>query len=463
MKLKLLFFIVLTVNLNLFAKIQCSVKIGLSDCVSCYNVLALIKDFDREFVLKGDYVGLENEVIKEYLGLSDVSKIHVSDSLYNSFGYGDFTVISFREDQREILKFPMSSIGGYLKEISEMKRKNNLGNTITIDLSKNWHRQCQIKLLNSGNFAVLDPYRRKITKYDVSGMPIGNVDVNRNLEEFIYNANFTNGVMVLNNFIEMANYLNSSPIAVHLNSIFTRDEIVYLHTSCSYFTINNGDTILKSLNNLLRLDSIFQIENIKLVDQIGEGCFLSSNFITSTSDSTFLCDVICTNPSAKPRILAKGKLKENVLRFYEFTEDTIPKGLADKRLYYRITSFNYDEGYVGYGFFNKVFYHSSPLTNLVLFDEYKFNNNFPNPKNFLNGLKKIDNNLFITYQLDSLCLISNYNLRKHKLEEAKVSVPLTELGSLIQFDSKGNFFFVNSEKQLIIKPLGAYFKSTQKD
>jgi len=40
---------------------------------------------------------------------------------------------------------------------------------------------------------------------------------------------------------------------------------------------------------------------------------------------------------------------------------------------------------------------------------------------------------------------------------------LTELGSLIQFDSKGNFFFVNSEKQLIIKPLGAYFKSTQKD
>ena len=118
MKLKLLFFIVLTVNLNLFAKIQCSVKIGLSDCVSCYNVLALIKDFDREFVLKGDYVGLENEVIKEYLGLSYVSKIHVSDSLYNSFGYGDFTVISFREDQREILKFPMSSIGGYLKEIN---------------------------------------------------------------------------------------------------------------------------------------------------------------------------------------------------------------------------------------------------------------------------------------------------------------------------------------------------------
>ncbi len=463
MKVKSLILLLLMVNLNLFAKIQCCVKIGLSDCINCYNVLSTIKDFDREFVLKGEYLGLENEIINEYLGISDESKIIVSDSLYNSFGYGDFTVISFWEDQKEILKFPMSLIGGYSTEISEMKRKNILTDVKPVDLSRLWHVQCQLKMLQSGNFAILDPLRRKITKYNTSGQPIATLVVTRNLEELIYNSYFTNGLKVLDNFTQMANHLNSSPTALHFNSIFIRDEIVYLQTSGSYFAVSNGDTILQTFNNLLRLDSVFQIEIIKLVDQIGEGCFLSSNFIASTTDSTFLCDVICTNPSAKPRILAKGKLKENILRFDEFTDDTIPMGLVDKRLYYRITSFNYSEGYVGYGFFNKVFYHNSPLINLVLFDEYKFNNNFPDPKNFLNGLKKIDDYLFISYQVDSLCNIRRYNLRKHKLEEAIISVPVTELGSLIQFDSKGNFFFVNSEKQLIIKPLGDYFKSMQKN
>lgn len=438
------------VFVNINAKIQCYIKIGFSDCINCYNVLSSLRDFDKEYVLKSEFKGIEQEILKEYLGITDAPKVYASDSFYNSFGFTDFTVIAFRENGHELLKFPMSSMNYHLDQINELRRNQIVEQTKKIGLLNNWHNQCQLKLLQSENFVILDPLRRKISKFNNAGKLIHSVSASAEFTKKIYQSNFNNGADVLKDYQSISAELGRSGVPLHFLSMTTQGEFVFLQVSGNYFEIVNRDTILATFYSLVKLNSDFNIQIIKRNDNLGNGYFLSSLFINVVNDSNVLCDVLCTNPQEKPYVIAQCKIKNNNLQFDRYLDDTIPGGLVDKRLNYRITSFCMSEGYVGYAFFNKIFYRSAALPNLKLFDNFVFTGEFLNPKNFITDIKKVKNSLYISYQKDSINYVVGYDLKTKTLREPTFSISQSKINSFIQLDIPNKYYYVDNDKQLVI-------------
>lgn len=432
------------------AKIQCYIKVGFSDCINCYNVLSTIRDFDREYVLKGEFKGMEQEILKEYLGINNDPKVHASDSFYNSFGFTDFTVISFSENGHELLKFPMSSINFHLDEVNQLRRSQIIYKSKKIDLMNNWHNQCQLKLLQSENFVILDPLRRKISKFNNSGKLIHSVNASDEFTKQIYQSNFINGANVLKEFESMSAQLGRSGVPLHFLSLTTHGEFVFLLVSGNYFEIVNSDTILSTFYSYVKLDSGFNNQIIKRNDNVGNGYFLSSLFFSVINDSTVLCDVLSTNPQEKPFVIAQCKINKNNLEFDHFLDDTIPGGLVDKRLNYRLTSFCMSEGYIGYAFFNEVYYRSAALPNLKLFDNFVFTGEFPNPKNYLTDIKKVNSSLYISYQKDSTNHVVGYDLKTKTLRGPTFSISQSKINSFIQLDIPNKYYYVDNNKQLVI-------------
>jgi len=160
-KLLLITIFLLTISSNIIAETRCFIKIGFGDCINCYNVLSILNDFDKTYVFNETYKGSEKEILHEYLGLEgDNIKIETSDSLYNSFGYDDFTAIIFIKDGKVILKFPMSKLGLYSTNIRILQNNINTETNITdtIDISKHWLPSNELKINSNQEIYILNRF-----------------------------------------------------------------------------------------------------------------------------------------------------------------------------------------------------------------------------------------------------------------------------------------------------------------
>lgn len=134
--------------------------------------------------------------------------------------------------------------------------------------------------------------------------------------------------------------------------------------------------------------------------------------------------------------------------FTRFYDDTIPYKLVDKRLNYRVTSFTQENGYVAYFMFNKIYKNSKALINLKLFENYRFGMEFPNPKNYISGLIKNDDLIYISYQIDTMNYVAFYNINASKILPPVFSIPTNKLSTFLQLDYPGIIYYVNKEKKL---------------
>jgi hypothetical protein len=206
---------------------------------------------------------------------------------------------------------------------------------------------------------------------------------------------------------------------------------------------------LTSFCSVVKFNDKFEYKIINVESEIKPDYFYGQSYFQILNDSIVLFDVISANPLKNKYIIAENKILNSSIEFIRFYDDTIPNKLVDKRLNYRVTSFTQDNGYVAYFMFNRIFKNSKALPNLKLFDSYKFGMEFPNPKNYITGIKKVDDLLYVSYKLDTIHHASIYNLRAYNFTPPILSVPENNLKTFLQYDCRGAIYYVDKERKLI--------------
>lgn len=448
MKKIIIFTVITTCCLELSASVKCYIKIGFGDCLNCYNLLSIVNDFEKEYVFKEEFKGFEKEILREYLGLEGELVIHTSDSFYNSFGSDDFTVLSFYLDSQYLFKCPMSELDNWSATIAKLK--NNIHrDEIEVNLDGIWHNQCQIKLTKLEEIVVLDPLLNKLYVLDKNGVQLQNFSVTKKFVENVYFAKFGENNAVLNDFYKISKVVGNKSAAISLINITVCNNIKYVLLAGRYFSINKLDTILTQFVSVVEFNENFDYKIINVTPELGSGYYLGQSYFQAIDDSTVLFDVISVNPGNPNYIIAENRKKNDQLKFIRFYNDTIPKNLVDKKFNYRVTSFTQDRGYVAYSLFNKIYKNSIPLVNFELFENYKFGIEFPNPKNFITGILKNGDLLFVSYQIDTLNYVTCYDLNIGKTQLPIFSIPNNRLNTFLQLDCPGLFYYINKEKKLV--------------
>lgn len=439
---------VFTCCLNLSASIKCFIKLGFGDCVNCYNLLSILKDFDKVYVFNSDFQGVEKQILKEYFGIEGDVKTQTSDSLYRSFGHENMTVLSFTNDNVPLLKFPMMDIDKWLPTIRMLNFRASMSE-VPVSLDKFWHDQCQVRLNDSGEILVLDPLLHKVSKLDKYGNLLQTFSSNHEFIENVYKVKFGENNKVLTSFYHIREALGNKSSAINFNSISINNGDVYILITSRYFIVESRDTILTSFNSMVKLNDKFDNTIFNVQSEIENEYFNGQSYFHVQNDSIVLFDVISVNPINKNFVISENKIKANSVEFVRFYDDTIPVNLVDKRLNYRVTSFIQDSGYLAYCMFSRIYKNSKALLNLKLFVGYKFNMEFPNPKNYITGIKKDKDLLSISYKLDSMHHVAFYNLKACNFFPPFYSVPEKNLATFLQLDSMGSIYYVNNERKLI--------------
>lgn len=448
MKKYFFFLLVLTCCLNLSASIKCYIKVGFGDCVNCYNILSMLKDFDKEYVFKNEFQGLEKQILKEYLGIEGDIKTQTSDSLYESFGHENMTVLLFTKDNVSLFKFPMMDMVKWLPTIRMLNFQESMSEE-PVKLEKYWHDQCQVRLNDSGEIFILDPLLHKVSKLDKYGNLRQMFSSNREFIENVYKVKFGDNNKVLTSFYSIREAVGNKSSAINFNSIAINKCDVYVLITARYFIIESRDTILTSFNSMVKLNYKFDYTIFNVQSEIENEYFNGQSYFHIQNDSIVLFDVISVNPLNKKFVISENKVKANSVEFVRFYSDTIPFNLVDKRLNYRVTSFVQDSGYLAYCLFSRIYKNSKALSNLKLFVGYKFNSEFPNPKNYITGIKKDKDLLYISYKLDSIHHVAFYNLKACNFFPPIYSVPEKNLATFLQLDSLGAIYYINNERKLI--------------
>lgn len=447
MKKFILFILITNCAFELNASVKCYIKIGFGDCVNCFNLLSIVDDFEKEYVFKEEYKGIETEILRQRFGVGGELIFHTSDSFYNSFGYDNFTVLSFYNDGACLLNCPLTELDKWSTSIKKLKY-DIIKDELEVNLEGVWHDQCQVRLTDLKEIVILDPLLNRLNILDQNGISLHKFSVTNQFVEDVYRAKFGEKNSELNIFYKMREVVGSKSAAINFNTISLYKKLKYVLITGHYFIINNPDTILASFLSVVKFDENFDYKIINVNSEVKPEYFLGQSYFKILNDSNVLFDVISTNPLKPKFIIAENKIKNNATVFTRFYDDTIPYRLVDKRLNYRVTSFTQDNGYVAYFMFNKIYKNSKALPNLKLFDNYRFGMEFPNPKNYIAGLIKNDDLIYISYQIDTMNYVAFYNINAGKILPPVFSIPINKLSTFLQLDYPGLIYYVNKEKKL---------------
>jgi hypothetical protein len=452
MKTKFFLLIIFAMCLSASAHVKCYIKVGFGDCINCFNMLSLVEDFDKEYIFKNEFKGLEKEILKEYLGITEPVTVHTSDSFYEAFGYDNFTVLSFCHNGKEVFKCPMSGIDKCLPDIRRLNHNEPPVET-HINLGASWHEKCQVKITEANDIIILDPLLNKLHKMDEEGKMLQTLASTKPLIENIYKTKFGENNTELNAFYGISKAIGNRPVAVNFNTVSVSADAIYVLTTGHYFIINTPDTIFASFSSIIKINNNFEYQVINYNSEVKPEYFLSQGLFQFINDSTILFDLISTNPRNKTYIIAENVIRGNQLVFKGFYNDTIPENLVIKQLNYRVTGFSYDNGFVTYAMFNGIYQNSQSLPNCKLFKNYRFGPEMPNPKNFMTGIKSGEDVLYVSYQIDSFNFVATYNLKEQKMQSTVFSVRSDTLTTFLQLDKPGFIYYVNKEKNLVRKKI----------
>ena len=452
---KIIFIVAACVALNVSAKITCYIKIGFGDCINCFNVLALLSDFDKVYVFKEEYKGLEKEILNEYFGIINNPTIHTSDSFYSTFGYKNFTVISIRNNftSKELLKFPMSKFDEKRDSLRIIKTLINQNSTFKINLNNNWHSQCELKLSENNEVLIFDPILRKLKRFSKNMTLKNSFSIDTQFIKQVYNRKFNDNNAKLNELKSLASHLGINNSFISFNNFTISQNYTYLLISSKYFDFKGKDTFYTNFYSVIKFDQKFKYEILNVTPEVGEKLYVNSNFLSAINDSTLLLDLVTLDPRNEPFILSVQSVHDKNIKLTRILPDSIPLKSVDRKLFYRVTSFRYDSGYVAYEFFNSVFYENKALPNLKLFNNPTNESNFLELTNCITGVKKINQWLYISYGLDSMYNVSKYNLIEQKLSPPIFSLKQNKMSTFLQLDKRGVCYYVDTEKNLNIVEL----------
>ena len=461
-KIILIILLLVAYSFNANAAVKCYIKVGFSDCINCYNVLVAVKNFEKVYIFKGEFKGMEKDILKEYLGVDDITNNFISsDSIYQSFGGGDFTVLKFMNNNFQLLKCKMSEIGIYYSKIQSFNKNDNpfilnkdsnpfnLNNNDTTDISKFWHSKCQIKINKKNEIIILDQLLNKVTKLDSKGNKINSFSSNSKLTEEIYISKFGVNSNELAELNRIGKIVGLNAVIINFNKILIFKNEIYVFITGHNFTFSGKDTIYSSFISIVILDENFNFKIKNIESEIDENYFLHNIYVSILNDSLIRFSVACINTEKKPYLIANCKLVGNTFRFTHFLNDVIPENLVDKKLNYTVTNFSYDSEYLAFNMFNKIYKNNIEIKEIHFFNNYTFTQEFPDPPNLFIEIKKYNNQLFILYKLEN-----KVNLVKYSLENKSTSKPVFSLynntmSDWPQLDYYDYVYYVTTEKKLI--------------
>jgi hypothetical protein len=269
----------------------------------------------------------------------------------------------------------------------------------------------------------------------------------------VYNRKFNDNNAKLDELKSLSADLGMNNSIISFSNFTVSRNYTFLLISSKYFEFKNKDTFYTNFFSIVKLDDNFNYEILNVTNEIRNKLYVNSNYFSAISDSTLLLDLVTLDPRNRPFILSEQSVQVKNVKLARILLDTIPLKSLDRKLFYRVTNFRYDSGFVAYEFFNTVFYENKALPNLKLFNNPTNETNFLELTNCITGVKKANQWLYVSYGLDSMYNVSKYNLIEQKLYPPIFSIKQNKMSTFLQLDKIGVFYYVDTEKNLNIVEL----------
>jgi hypothetical protein len=271
--------------------------------------------------------------------------------------------------------------------------------------------------------------------------------------KLVYNRKFNDNNAKLDELKRLSANLGINNSFISFNNFTISQNYTYLLISSKYFDFKGKDTFYTNFYSVIKFDKNFNYEILNVTNEIRNKLYVNSNYFSAISDSTLLLDLVTLDSRNKPFILSEQSVQDDNIKLARILPDTIPLKSVDRKLFYRVTNFRYDSGFVAYEFFNTVFYENKALPNLKLFNNPTNETNFLELTNCITGVKKANQWLYVSYGLDSMYNVSKYNLNEQKLYPPIFSIKQNKMSTFLHLDSRGYYYYVDIDKNLYVVEL----------
>jgi len=350
-----------------YAKQQCFIKIGFSDCINCYYALQLIKDIEKIYVIKEEFGDYKKEIFKERIGI-DTNGLNIiaSDSLYDLLGGSNFSSVVLMENNQIVFKNKLISFPekhSYFRKLID----NNLilKKELIIDLGKNFHSQCFVRVLGNNQIAIQDNLKNKLLKMDENGSIIFQLDIDKLTDE-IYKKNFTDYQEKLDEIRLLFKNDNNIKSITNIGNLDVFNNDLYATVSSTTISYSNGDTIIAGFTTIIKIDSDNNVLLFPINTEITKDIYYAHDaYFRIIDDTSFQISLICASIILKQHLFATYNLNKNKCSFSSLSEDTIPDVLTKNRNFnYRITPFVALDGLTAFQIQSRIFYKNKEVFKL---------------------------------------------------------------------------------------------------